>query len=248
MQNYLHIKGRDMIEKFIDIHTHILPNVDDGSKSMEESISLIKEEIEQGVDTIVLTPHFSPDTDDYEKFLKRTRRGYELLKLEAEVSGIDIKLFLGAEVRISLKLLEIDLEPLCIEGTNYILIEFSMTQRYSWTDYVISGIQSRGYVPIIAHTERYPDVSLEEVEELIKLGALIQVNIGSLFETRKSKKIVEKLIRKDYIHLLGTDTHSMDKRPVTMEQGIEYLEKKYSEELLIKYLNNAKKVLSDKYL
>ena len=218
------IKGKKI--NYIDFHTHILPNVDDGARSITQSLLTLKEEQEQGVETVVLTPHYFPDKDNLEEFLNRVNKSYYELKEEVLKEKIDINIILGAEVRISMELLEMDLAPLCIGETNYILIEFSLGHYHSWTKYVLSGIGSRGYIPIIAHAERYLHLPDDEIEEFIKLGAIIQVNIGSLFEDKQTKKIIKKLIRNNQIHIWGTDTHANDSRPVNIKKGLEYLEKK----------------------
>lgn len=231
--------------KYIDIHTHILPNIDDGSESVEESINLIYQEMDQGVGTIVLTPHFFPETENHEKFLEKLQNSFELLKKEVNQRNIDIRLISGSEVRISLKLLEMDLTPFCIGNTRYILIELSTSQYYSWTKYVLTGIISRGYIPIIAHIERYDMLPPNEVYEFILIGALIQANFDSIIEKSDYKKVIKRLIKSNYIHLWGSDAHSEIDRPVLIEKGLEYLNRKYKSEYFKRCTFIANNVIND---
>ncbi len=221
--------------KLIDFHSHILPGIDDGAKNTGESIALIKTEISHGVGTIVLTPHFYPERQELNEFVENREKAYELLKAEVEKQGIEIELILGAEVKFSPKLLNLDIEKLLIGNTDYILLEFSMTHYHSWTKDVFYRIQQMGYLPIIAHAERYENLPEDELYDLVNAGALVQINAGSVLKDKATIKKVERFIKANLVHIWGTDTHSTDKRPPSFDKCKSYLDKKYGE----KYLNSC---------
>lgn len=232
-------------DKIIDFHSHILPGIDDGAKDVDIGIELIKTEISHGVTTIVLTPHFYPETDELDAFLERRRQAYELLKKEAEKQKLPVELVLGAEVKFTPKLLNLDLSKLCIDGTDYILLEFSMLHYHSWTKDVFYKIQSKGYLPIIAHAERYINLPEDALYELVNAGALVQINTGSLFKDRDTAKKIERFIKANLVHLWGTDTHSIDKRPPTFDKCMEFLNKKYKPDYLKRCMKYAQEVLKN---
>jgi len=230
-------------DKFIDMHSHILPGIDDGAKNLDVSLELIKQEIKQGVTTIVLTPHFYPESHDLDEFLQKRAEAFEILKKAVAENNLSVELVLGAEVKFSPKILELDLEKLCIENTDYILIEFSMTHYHRWTKDVFYKLQSQGYQPIIAHAERYINLPEDALFELVSAGALVQINVGSLFKDRDTAKKVERFIKANLVHLWGTDTHSVDKRPPMFDKCREYLNKKYKPAYIKRCMGYAQEVL-----
>ena len=232
-------------EKFIDFHSHILPGIDDGAKDVDVSIELIKTELRHGVTTIVLTPHFYPETDNLDEFVERRANAFELLKSEVEKQQLPIELVLGAEVKFTPKLLDLDLTKLCIENTDYILLEFSMLHYHSWTKDVFYQIQSKGFLPIIAHAERYLNLPEDALYELVTAGALVQINTGSFFKDKERAKRIERFIKANLVHLWGTDTHSLDKRPPTFDKCREHLNKKYKPAYLKRCMQYAQEVLNN---
>lgn len=209
----------------VDFHTHILFSIDDGARNINESIQLIKEEIKQGVKTIVLTPHFYPETDDLTVFLEKREQSYQQLKAKVEQDNLPIRLILGCEVKFSPKLLELDLPPLCIADTDFLLIEFSMSHYHSWTKDIFFQLQSRGFHPIIAHAERYRNLPNDSLVELVQAGALVQINTSSIVNNPESFKKIKQLIKQNLVHIYGTDTHNFDKRPPTYKLGLQLLAK-----------------------
>lgn len=232
-------------DKFVDFHSHILPGIDDGAKNLDISIELIKREIKHGVTTIVLTPHFYPETDDFDAFIESRQKAFEILKKEVEEQDLPIELVLGAEVKFTPKLLDLDLRKLCIAYTDYILLEFSMLHYHRWTKDVFYQIQSKGYLPIIAHAERYINLPEDALYELVNAGALVQINTGSFFKDRDTAKKIERFIKANLVHLWGTDAHSLDKRPPTFDKCKAYLDKKYKPAYLKRCMQYAQEVLNN---
>ena len=161
----------------IDWHSHVLPLMDDGSKSVDESLSILKMQTEQGVNTVIATPHFYANDESVDSFLERRKESYE--KLLASFDEESPKILLGAEVAYYSGISRLEnLSSLCIEGTRLLLLEMPFSK---WTDYVIKEIcelalQGR-VVIILAHIERYLGLQgIKVFEELLEYGVIMQVN------------------------------------------------------------------------
>lgn len=195
----------------IDLHTHILPETDDGSKSIEQSIKILKEAKEAGFNTICCTPHYFEHS-----FIKTKEENEEKINtLRARVieEKIDINIILGNEIYISDKIIEnIDNQIVsCIGNTNYLLIELPMTQEIKYLHEIFTEILNKGYRIIIAHPERYKYVQKnpEYFIEFINRGIYFQGNYGSIIGKYglEAQKTIKKLLKKNLIHVLSTDTH-----------------------------------------
>ena len=171
----------DTITDNIDIHSHILYNIDDGSKSLEESINIIKEHIKMGFTDIVVTPHYIENTKYIANNLTK-QNILKKLKEELKKQNININLYLGNEVFINNNIEELinNKEISTINNSKYILIEFPMNQKPKDVNNIIYELRIKGIIPIIAHPERYdyveknPDIVNEWIEE----GAILQSNYG----------------------------------------------------------------------
>ena len=204
-----------------DIHTHIIPNVDDGSPNLETSINMIKHEIEIGVDTIICTPHHIYHR--YEKTVEEIKKQFELLKSEVEKLNLPVKLYLGQEICYThrediIKMLK-EGKLLTLNNTNRILLEFSFTREPEDVLDVIYNFSVNGYEVIIAHVERYEWMTLEKVKDLRKEGALIQINSNSYLglTTWKEKRFTKKLLKLGLVDYVASDTHSF--RPSTLDKS-----------------------------
>ena len=230
----------------IDFHTHILPEIDDGSSSVTESLELLKSLRQQGVEKVVLTPHFYAYSSSAESFLRRRRESFERLIESLREEQIDIDLYLGCEVLYFEELWRIEeLESYCIEGTRYILVEMPFD---SWADSMIDGIEkviAKGYIPIIAHFERYLAYkgNRKKVDTLISMGALLQMNCEFLnhFSTR-GKAL--KFIKNGYVAALGTDCHNTGERAPKYDTANAYLKKKLSEDRYERFHKKQRRILS----
>ena len=205
----------------IDIHTHIIPCVDDGSPNLETSIDMIKHEIAIGVDTIICTPHHI--FKRYEKSVEEIKSQFELLKKEVEKQNLPVKLYLGQEICYThrediIKMLK-EGKLLTLNNTNRILLEFSFTREPEDVLDVIYNFSVNGYEIIIAHIERYEWMTLEKVKDLRKEGALIQINSNSYLglTTWKEKRFTKKLLKLGLVDYVASDTHSF--RPSTLDKS-----------------------------
>ncbi len=206
----------------VDIHTHILPGMDDGAKSVEESIALLKEQKQQGVYRIFLTPHFYPEKEDVQTFSARRQKAYE--KIKDAVSGVELRL--GAEVRFSQLLTTIDLQPLAYEGSDYILIELPSRRLPYRVEEIFFHIQSQGYAPVIPHAERcaYFRENPEMLRKLIENGVLCQANAEYLLGANY-KSFMKAAIKHNFYHFLASDTHNTTRRPPYLKRGYATVEK-----------------------
>lgn len=214
----------------IDIHTHILPNVDDGSKDLETSILMIEREIEQGVTDIVLTPHVQ-STVTKANTAKRKRQ-FEVLKEEVSKRGLHVNLHLGAEIMYHSHI-DTNYEKYKFGKNNYVLIEFS-TKAETPIEDICYDVMAMGYQVIVAHVERYNYLKIEDIKKIKQTGALIQTNASAILNVDKlaNKKTVKKLIKENLIDIIATDTHNMDKRPPNLLEARKVLKKHYDEDVL----------------
>lgn len=237
-----------------DIHNHILFQVDDGSDSIETSVDILKKEYEQGVENVILTPHFHWGECMPERNLIQTN--FEMLQTVVKKEIPDMNLFLGNEIMACNDMVELLNQGRVntLAGTRFVLVEFYPTVQYQVMLKHISNLFNGGYMPIIAHCERYAclhapikKINEKNIRHLIEMGVYLQVNAVSVFE--RESKFVEKLIDNDYLHLVATDAHSLGQRSVYWRQCISHLRKKYNEDYL-KWLlvDNPKKILSGQYI
>ena len=213
----------------IDLHTHILPCMDDGAPNVQTALAMLEAERKQGVDTVALTPHYYPSRESVTQFLTRRDEAYASLceQLDAETSP---KLLLGAEVAWAPGMEEWpELQQLCYEGTNILLVELPFAP---WTDALFHQLYAmeskRGVLPMIAHIERY-----FFCQEKSKIAALMQLELpmqvsaaelGSLFGRRRAMRLIEAG------GILISDCHSLTHRPPNIGKGMEILRKRRGEE------------------
>ena len=235
----------------IDFHAHILPNIDDGSASMEESINLIKEAEQAGFTGIISTSHYlqnyyESDEEERRRILAELANQVKVADAEAEIP----KLYLGSEIYISTDIVELleEGKASTINGTNYVLFELPMNSKPLFAKEVVYKLIENGYKPIIAHPERYSYVKedIEFVRELKSMGALFQSNYGSVIGMYggSAKKTLKKLLKEDLISFLGSDVHAVGQIYTKVPKILRKLEKWISPEKLQELTTfNAEKVL-----
>lgn len=241
------------MEGFIDIHSHILPRLDDGSESMSQTLDMLKLAYADGIRTIIATPHAHEGRntltkEDMEEALLAVR---EAMKTYIP----DMKLYLGCEVYYShesVNRLNQKLIP-TLADTKYVLVEFSPMAEFR---YIKNGLQEfilEGYNPVVAHVERYYNLTkdLERVDEIIEMGAYIQVNAASITgETGKDYQgITKKLLKSNRVHFIATDSHNTSGRSPKLKKCVDMIIKKYGEEYASELLiQNARKLLLNQYI
>ena len=237
-----------------DIHTHILNGLDDGSKTIEESINILKKAKESGITEIVLTPHYI-NNSNYNCNNKNKIELFNILQEEVKKNNIDIKLYLGNEVMIDNDIVDLlnNKEIMSINNTRYVLVEFSMDFYNKNLKNFIFDMVRNNYIPIIAHPERYlyvqNDISL--LDDFIQMGAILQGNYLSLLSKygKKSKKTLIKLLKEGKIALLASDIHRSDS-DYYLDDALKKLKRVVkSEEKIDNLLNkNFDKIINDKEL
>lgn len=229
-----------------ELHCHILPNIDDGAKDIKASINLLKLEKENNVKRLVYTPHFKSYEKSLDQFiLEREKSSDELSTVLTESLTIQ-NTKLGAEVYLTPDLIELDMTKLCIEDTNYMLIEFSQEFNSSWIEDVLYEAELQGIVPIIAHIERYPYAmeDLSFVSELIDKGCIIQTNAPTILRGDKCSKLIIKMISWGLIHIIASDTHSVHRRPPKLQEAFNCISKKLNEDVSRKLEQNAEDIFN----
>jgi protein-tyrosine phosphatase len=235
----------------IDIHCHILPNVDDGSESLEESIAMAEIAESEGITKIVNTSHCHFDF----KYKKGNELKLELEKFNQALKeeNINIEVLLGNELYYTSDLIERfdELDFFSMNNSKYILMEFSPINFPKNIEDVIYEIKIRGYIPIIAHAERYKQVQedVNIVLDCIKEGALIQVNASSILgkNGEKAEDTSKKLLDNNMVHFVATDAHSSNRRRPLIKDSYNYILKNYGKEVSEKlFIENPTAVIENR--
>ncbi len=221
----------------IDVHTHILPGIDDGARNIEDTIEMVKEAKKAGFTDIITTSHYIEN--EYNVNKENRKVIIEAIQEELNKEDIEIKLYNGAEIYITNELLDLvedGVAPSLVES-RYVLFELPLSgSKVIYLDQVIEDLIVAKYTPIIAHPERYdivkdnPNIAVEWV----KKGALLQSNYANIIERygHKSKQTLLKLINANAIHFLGTDTHRPNTIYAQMDDILEEFRKEIGNEKL----------------
>jgi protein-tyrosine phosphatase len=193
-----------------DIHSHLVPSIDDGSKSIEDSLNMISQLYELGYKKIITTPHIMGDA--YRNTPENILGGLEHVKEALKQNNIPAEMSAAAEYYLDFDFeRKLDNEKLLTFGNNYVLFEVSYLNPPDNLYHVIFKMQTLGYKPVLAHPERYNfwHSEFETYESIVDKGVLLQLNINSLtgYYSLSTKKIAEQMIDKNMISMLGTDCH-----------------------------------------
>ncbi len=238
---------------YTDLHCHILPGVDDGARDMQETIQMLKKAYDMGVRNIIATPHYAcgdknASTERLEQLRKQVEQ--EALKISKHFNiSLGNELLWSPDVVNAVR----EKKAYTMAGTRYILVEFVPNDSYRT---IYEGLRSfilNGYIPIAAHIERYEALQLHQdrVEELIDLGAYIQVNIGSMVGGAfdKSARYLRKLFNNGMIHFFGSDAHDSKDRTCRFQECIDQIKKKVDVDYLARVLyENPQLLYNDKYI
>ena len=217
----------------IDIHCHVIPGVDDGAGDPEESMRMLRRAAAEGIRGIIATPHFNEQMGS--ELLEKRRSAWAQLNELAAKKKYPLVLYPGNEIYYSenvLRCLERG-DALTLNGTRYVLVDFLPGTDYRYLRMAVQRLRYEGYLPILAHMERYACLEKEErVQELTELGVYLQVNTGAVTGDLgfRARRRILKLIRQDRIHFLGTDAHGALHRPPRMADCLSYIERKAGRE------------------
>lgn len=227
-----------------DFHSHILPRIDDGSASVEESLALLRMEWEQGIRRVIATPHFYPRHDDPERFLERRSRAEAALR-SAMAQETDLpELLVGAEVHFFHGMSDSDILPrLTIVGTNCILVEMPASP---WTASMYRELEQIwlrwGITPVIAHVDRYirPLRTFGIPQRLAELPVMVQAN-ASFFQ----QSMAMGMLKKGQIQLLGSDCHNMTSRRPNLGGAVEKIRRRLGDEAIAQICAAEARLLGD---
>lgn len=222
----------------IDFHTHILPKMDDGSKSVDESLKMLETLEKQNVKLVCLTSHFYPGQESIDEFLKRRQKAYQTLNYKG-----NLKLLLGAEVKYYRGISEnLELEKLCLEGSKLILIELPFDMNIN--DNIIHeliNISRRGLKVVLAHIERY-GLNIETIRYLKSNGIFIQCNNEYIKGSFMHHEGI-KMLKEGYIDFLGSDAHNNEDRKPNFNEAIKQIEKKLGTDFVSRFYDNSVKII-----
>lgn len=226
----------------VDFHSHVLPGVDDGSTGVEMSMKMLRSMQAQGINAVVATPHFYANHDTPQRFLERREKAEAQLRMAMGKEKLP-QLYIGAEVRYFDGMSDCDhLVALTIQGTGYLLVEMP---HGAWSDRhfreLVGIYQKQGITPVIAHIDRYisPLQSRGIPDILEELPVLVQAN-ASFFTRPFTKRMALRMLRKDQIHLLGSDCHNLSDRKPDLDEAQQVIQQKLGSAALkhISYYEN----------
>lgn len=235
----------------IDIHCHILPEVDDGAQSMEDSLAMAKQAVSEGITSIIATPHHK--NGQYENIKQDIINKVAELNEVLTAESIPLTIYPGQESRIYGELLE-DYqkeEVLSLNnGNKYLFIELPSSSVPRYTERLLYDILMHGLTPIIVHPERNREIltSPEILYEFVKKGALTQVTAASLTGGfgKKIKKFSMQLIEANLTHFISSDAHNVTSRNFKLQEAYDVVEKKYGNELVYLFMDNSELLLEGK--
>ena len=220
----------------IDIHSHIVFDVDDGPRNLADSRALLEESYRQGVRTIISTSHRRKGM--FETPENKIAEHFKLVQEIAKEISDDLTVLYGAEIYYTSDVLD-KLEKKIIPSladTRYALIEFSMTTPYKEIHTALSNVLRLGITPVVAHIERYHCLENDEkkVRDLIDMGCYMQINSSSVLKPKLfgdkykfMKKRARFFLEKDLVHFVASDMHNLDDRPPYMQEAYQIISKKY---------------------
>ena len=241
------------MDKLIDMHCHILPALDDGAGNMEKAREMLQIAYEEGIREIIATPHFFASKKSAS--VEQIKETISEVERQMEQWGFQIRLYPGNEIYYRSEVPDLleEGQIATLAGSRYVLVEFDPMTEYSYLRDAIKKLDSYGYVPILAHTERYECLwkKKEKLQRVKDHGGRIQVNAssfqGGMFD--EMAKRARYLMKNDLLDFVGTDAHSTGKRSPRMKETASYLYKKLGSRQAEKILKvNPKAVINDEMI
>lgn len=233
----------------IDLHCHLLPGVDDGSKSMDISLKLANDAVRDGIDYALLTPHHMNGI--YLNHKKVVIKQTQDFQVELDRHKIPLKVFPGQEVRINGDLLTaLDQDDILFadEGRRYLMLEFPDDDVPSYTSNMVYELMQRGIIPVIVHPERNTKIMKQPnlLYELLSRGCLSQITAGSYVGIfgHKVQKFSKQLIQSGQVYIFASDAHNLPNRKYEMTNAFAKLGNEFGNDYVSRFNENAKRIIN----
>ncbi|KGR73983.1 tyrosine-protein phosphatase [Ureibacillus sinduriensis] len=236
----------------IDIHSHILFNVDDGPKSLHDSLEMLKSASKEGITEIISTSHIRHPQFDVQAITVLEQ--VTLLQSELNKQEIPLTIHLGHEIRLCDDIVALisERQILTLSQSNFLLLELPSSHIPNYTKGIIRELLNISITPIIAHPERNLAIceKPERLEWLIREGAAAQLTAGSIAGHfgRAIQKTALELIKRNLVHTYGSDAHNLSTRPFLFEKGLSYLKKQKEIEVVDLFLENNSRIVENRPL
>lgn len=231
----------------IDIHSHILPGVDDGAKNLKESIEMAKVAVKEGITKIVASPHHytSRFYNPKEEIIPKVEHLNQALQKE----DIPLEVLVGQEVRIGDWINEYKNDQIAtINNDIYVLIEFPSNHVPRYAEQLFYEIQMVGLIPIVVHPERNSQIieQPEKLYSLIEKGAISQVTAASVagYFGKKIQKFSFQLIESNLTHIVASDAHNTTTRSFKMVEAFDVIERLFGSEAVYMFIENAEHIIN----
>lgn len=240
------IGGEDML----DMHSHILWGVDDGPKTMEETLQMMEQAAKEGIKEIIATSHAKHP--QFDVLYSEVNSQIQTLQAELKQQGIPLQLYTGHEVRLCENLVELvqTKQVHTLANSKYLLLELPSSNVPSYTKNIVLALLEEGITPIIAHPERNKAIAEKpaRLERLIREGAVAQITAGSLAGHfgKSIQKLSLDLVQANLVHTYGSDVHNLTTRPFLFDEGLSFLEKKKQSDAVDILLENNARIIENK--
>lgn len=227
----------------IDFHTHILPEMDDGCKSIEESLEVVKMMYANGTRVICATPHYYHDRENIIQFLERRQKCYEILMEAIAKANIKVDVVLGAETAFFKSMSRTDLKKLCYEKTNYLLVEMPFTKWSKEDLEELSKIELfQGITPLLAHIDRYIKLG-NKIKQFERLSYPLQVNAEAMLRFSQRRRCMSLLSTRNGV-VFGSDCHDRMIRAPNLHNAELAIEKRFGKTKLMEIERTGKIILN----
>lgn len=234
----------------IDIHSHIIPSIDDGAKSIYETLEMLKEAEKSGFTDVIATSHYVENYYEVDEIQRQ--KSIDSINSKLKENDINIKVHSGSEIYVSQDIVNLikERKASSLSNTKYVLFELPMNSNIMYLNEIIFDLQSSNFIPVIAHPERYSYVqnNPKMLAELVNKGVLFQANFGSIIGRygNNAKNTLKKLLRYNMIHFFGSDAHRSKSIYTNINSALEELKKVISVEKIEKLtLTNPKRLLNN---
>lgn len=233
----------------IDLHTHLIPGVDDGAQNIDDSVKLAKEAVSQGIEHIVLTPHHR--NNQFVNHASGVIEATERLQTELNQRNIPLNVYPGQEIRINKDMMDdlLNRNLLSLDDSGkYYLIEFPTATVPDYSERMLGQLIHRGITPVIAHPERN-HVFVEDIAvyaRFIEMGCLGQITTSSIAGAfgEKIQQASIEMIQNGWAHILASDAHSVEWRPFNTKVGFEALENYFGSAKVTEFKENARSIFN----